>query len=409
MPWSMPQSLTDSRSLKMNPEICNDEKLIGLARLMKMAFDGINLAPIGDALIARVEKNPLDAEALMDLSTVLQLKFMPEVALDVQSQALDIKTLYHLPASGEEKIRLLAIMAPGNLMTNAPLEFLVEGSDISLYMLYVSPDLQLPPALPEHDLLFVAVGESDRSRPVLEELGRAVKTWPRPVLNLPDNILATSREAAPIRLASLAGVDMPLSVRVERAALEAIGQFPVIARPVDSHAGQGLARIDSPEDIRAYLSARQEQEFFVAKFVEYRSRDGLYRKYRIVLIDGKPYACHMGISEHWMIHYANAGMDESAEKREEEARFMAGFDGDFARRHYDALSGIDERMGLDYLVIDCAETQDGRLLIFEVDIGAVIHAMDPVDVFPYKAPQMRQVFSAFRNMLARAAHEYESA
>ncbi|MBY0578280.1 MAG: RimK family alpha-L-glutamate ligase [Burkholderiales bacterium] len=393
----------------MNPEICNDEKLIGLARLMKMAFDGINLAPIGDALIARVEKNPLDAEALMDLSTVLQLKFMPEVALDVQSQALDIKTLYHLPASGEEKIRLLAIMAPGNLMTNAPLEFLVEGSDISLYMLYVSPDLQLPPALPEHDLLFVAVGESDRSRPVLEELGRAVKTWPRPVLNLPDNILATSREAAPIRLASLAGVDMPLSVRVERAALEAIGQFPVIARPVDSHAGQGLARIDSPEDIRAYLSARQEQEFFVAKFVEYRSRDGLYRKYRIVLIDGKPYACHMGISEHWMIHYANAGMDESAEKREEEARFMAGFDGDFARRHYDALSGIDERMGLDYLVIDCAETQDGRLLIFEVDIGAVIHAMDPVDVFPYKAPQMRQVFSAFRNMLARAAHEYESA
>ena len=409
MPCSMPQLLTDSRSLKMNPEICNDEKLIGLARLMKMAFDGIDLAPIGDALIARVEKNPLDAEALMDLSTVLQLKFMPEVALDVQSQALDIKTIYHLPASGEEKIRLLAIMAPGNLMTNAPLEFLVEGSDISLYMLYVAPDLQLPPALPEHDLLFVAVGESDRSRPVLEELGLAVKTWPRPVLNLPDNILATSREAAPIRLASLAGVDMPLSVRVERAALEAIGQFPVIARPVDSHAGQGLARIDSPEDIRAYLSARQEQEFFVAKFVDYRSRDGLYRKYRIALIDGKPYACHMGISEHWMIHYANAGMDESAEKREEEAHFMAGFDGDFARRHYDALSGINERMGLDYLVIDCAETQDGRLLIFEVDIGAVIHAMDPVDVFPYKVPQMRQVFSAFRNMLARAAHEYESA
>jgi hypothetical protein len=60
-------------------------------------------------------------------------------------------------------------------------------------------------------------------------------------------------------------------------------------------------------------------------------------------------------------------------------------------------------MGLDYLGIDCAETPDGRLLVFEVDNAMVVHDMDPVEVFPYKPPQMRKIFAEFRAMLARAA------
>ena len=104
-----------------------------------------------------------------------------------------------------------------------------------------------------------------------------------------------------------------------------------------------------------------------------------------------------------MIHYLNAGMAESAEKRAEEARFMADFDTGFAVRHAAAFKVINERIGLDYLGIDCAETRDGKLLIFEVDSCMIVHAIDPVDVFPYKQPQMRKVFDAFYRMLAHAA------
>jgi hypothetical protein len=121
-----------------------------------------------------------------------------------------------------------------------------------------------------------------------------------------------------------------------------------------------------------------------------------------VLIEGKPYAAHMGISTHWMIHYVNAGMADSADKRAEEARFMAEFDSTFAQRHAIALQAIHREMQLDYLVIDCAETHDGELLLFEVDNSAVVHTMDPVEIFPYKRPQMRKVFDAFRAMLVRA-------
>jgi hypothetical protein len=91
-------------------------------------------------------------------------------------------------------------------------------------------------------------------------------------------------------------------------------------------------------------------------------------------------------------------MYEDAAKRAEEARFMAGFD-DFARRHRAALEAIFRRTRLDYMCIDCAETRDGQLLVFEIDHAMVVHAMDPEQQFPYKQIHMRKVRDAFRSFL----------
>lgn len=53
--------------------------------------------------------------------------------------------------------------------------------------------------------------------------------------------------------------------------------------------------------------------------------------------------------------------------------------------------------------MDCAETEDGRLLVFEIDTAMLVHAMDPEDLYPYKKPAMRRLFAAFREMLGLAA------
>jgi hypothetical protein len=129
----------------------------------------------------------------------------------------------------------------------------------------------------------------------------------------------------------------------------------------------------------------------------------LFRKYRIVLIEGRPFLCHMAISENWMVHYLNANMTgENSAKRDEEAATMHHFDQDFAVRHQAAFEVLNDTFPLDYYGIDCAETKDGRLLIFEVDTGMIVHAMDPVDMFPYKQDNMRNVFAAFQRMLHKA-------
>lgn len=392
------------------------EPLIGLAPLMAMAFSGVDLAPLGARLIERAGSAAGDANALMDLSTILQLRGNKDVGLATQDQALQVQQLYRRPALGSSAaIRLLAIMAPGDLMANTPLEFLLQDSDVTLEMLYIVPGQPFPPPIPAHDLVFVAVCESDQNRPLLRQLGDFLQSWHRPVCNLPGRIGRSSREAAHALLATVPEICMPVSARMDRHTLELLarrelalgavladGRFPLIIRPLDSHAGHGLMKIDAPEAIAEYLRAMPQSEFHISRFVDYRGADGLFRKYRVVLIGGRPFAGHMGISEHWMIHYLNAGMSESAAKRAEEERFMAGFDEDFARRHAAAFGAIAERIGLDYLVIDCGETPDGKLLLFELDPGAVVHCMDPADLFPYKHAQMRKVFKAFRDLLSNS-------
>ena len=378
---------------------------------MSLAFAGMDLAAQGSQLRARLAQDAEDANAWMDLSAILQLIGQRDLGLAAQAQALELCPLYQLPAqAGKASIRLLALMAPGDFMTNAPLDFLLEDGDVSLAMLYVSLDSPLPASLPQHDVLFVAMGESESTRPLLEVLVPVVASWPRPVVNRPEKISGSARDQACHLLDAIAGLSMPVTDRLARAALTGhrAHRFPLIIRPLDSHAGQGLAKLDAEEEMDAYLLATPGEEFFVSSFVDYRSADGAHRKYRVALIAGRPYAVHMAISDHWMVHYLNADMNDSAAKRSEEARFMADFDADFGRRHAQALGGIAERLGLDYLVVDCAETADGRLLLFEVDTGAVVHLMDPVEIYPYKRPQMRRVFAAFRQMLEDRSDEHQT-
>jgi glutathione synthase/RimK-type ligase-like ATP-grasp enzyme len=408
--------VTLTQATTPSPEDNLPQALIGLAPLMRQAFSGVDLRPFGTRLVQRATQYPRDANTLMDLSTVLQLIGNRELGLAAQAQALKLQQHYHLPAAtGHAGIRLLAIVSAGDLMANTPLEFLIEESDVALDLLYVAANLPLPSPLPEHDLVFVALGESDQNRPLLEHIAQQAKSWSRPLLNAPERIAHLSRTGACALLGAATGISTPVSVRIPRATLEQIadkelamsavlpdGDFPVIVRPVGSHAGQGLDKIDDADAVKRYLHTAAADEFYVSRFVDYRSEDGQFRKYRIILIEGRPYICHMGISQHWMIHYLNAGMTDSAEKRAEEARFMADFDTGFALRHAPAFKAITEALKLDYVGLDCAETADGKLLIFEADNDMIVHAMDPVDMFPYKQATMRKIFDAFHAMLLNA-------
>ena len=328
---------------------------------MTMTCSGMSLTDVANRLMARLKGNPRDAEALMDLAVISHLWFKHDIGLATQAQALKIKRLYQLPANGSTRVRLLALMHHGDLAANTPLEFIVQGSDIALDMLYLDPAQGLPADLPEHDLLFVAVGESARSRPLLQLLAQQLSNYKRPLLNRPERIARLSRDSVGAMLQALPGIDMPLSAQISRAALAQLGDdslaltdlladgsYPLIVRPVDSHAGQGLVKIDAPGELAAYLQAWPEPTFFLSRFVDYRNADGLYRKYRVVLVDGLAYAGHMAISGHWMIHYLNAHMSASQKKRDEEARFMQDFDTAFGARNRQALQAIRQAAGLDY-------------------------------------------------------------
>ncbi|MEQ1667437.1 MAG: RimK family alpha-L-glutamate ligase [Sulfuriferula sp.] len=392
-------------------------QLIGLPTLMRMALQGEDLTPLGTDLLAYIAEYPQAAYALMDLSTVFQLMHHPALGLEMQVQALQLQQLYTVQNhASSQALRLLVMMSPGDLMSNTPVEFLVADEDVHLDLLYVDATLPLPELVPDHDVLFVAVGESDQNRDVLAFIASFIQVWPRPVLNQPVQIAQVARDIVSAALQAETSVLIPQTARVSRAQLADIvsGQqplaalidvpdFPVIVRPVDSHAGRDLARVDSRDALAAYLAASAETVFYLARFVDYSDAAGLFRKYRIVLMRGQPYLCHLAISRHWMVHYLNAEMTENAVNRAEEARVMATFDSDFAVRHASAFAAIAAATGLDYVGIDCAETAQGQLLIFEIDSNMVVHAMDDVAMFPYKPAQMSKVFHAFYALLVSAS------
>ncbi len=384
----------------------------GLAALMPMAYRGEDLSELTQHLIDRAAVD--DADALYDLSIILQLVGDKSAGLQFQNMALQERREYRFtPAEKSSPIRLLAFVAPGDLMTNTPLEFIAAGAKFELILYYIDTATPLPRAVPEHDVAIVALSELDRNRPSLALLETWLPAWPRPVLNKPENVRRLSRDTITEQLAGYNCLCAPKTIRASSEFLQEFAsadmtrngdlskevQLPFVIRPIDSHAGQGLARIRSREELDNYLELQQGPSYFVCNFVDYRNDDGSYRKYRIVLIDGVPKLVHMAISSHWMIHYLNAGMGESAAKRFEEAQAMGNFEQGFARRHKHAFSILNRIVGLDYFGIDCAETKDGRLLIFEVGASLNVHAMDCDKTFPYKKPQVKGIFDTFHSML----------
>src|SRR5258708_15865441 len=96
--------------------------LIGIAALAKMAFDRIDLEPLRQLLIDRIFKNPRDTAALMDLSAIKQLSGLRADGLRLQAQALAENRIYRRPSAtpAADALRLLAFMAPGHSLPNAP-------------------------------------------------------------------------------------------------------------------------------------------------------------------------------------------------------------------------------------------------------------------------------------------------
>jgi len=395
----------------------NIQTRIGMAKLTKMAFDNVQLKPLWDQLYLEVEKNPLNAAAMMDLSDIAQISGLQANGLVIQSGALGIERLYRIPcATDKPRLRVLKISAPIDMGANTPIDFLLEGSDVELIVLYIVPGTPLPDPLPQHDVAFVAVPDSEAGRPVLAEIERLVPHWPRPILNLPSRVHHLNRDELYALLKPIPRLYIPMTARLSRERLVDIGvgkiplegiladgAYPLIVRPIDSHAGRGLDKLEKPADIDRYLAQHPEDFFFISRYIDYSGTDGQFRKHRIVFIDGRPYACHMAISEQWKIWYLNANMAASAAKRKEEESFMLDFDNTFGARHAQALADIGKNINLEYFAIDCAETKEGDLLIFEAGNTMIIHDMDPTGVYPYKHPQMMRVFQAFIQMIARHA------
>ncbi len=391
------------------------DRIAGLAAQARHAYGGGDLQAVAAALIARLERDGQDAAAMLDLAYLFHARGQSEAGAALMDEALRLRHDYRIVLGRGTGPRVLALVAPGDLMANTPLDFLLAGSDAVLHLHFVTPDDPLTD-LPPHDVAMLAIGEAPDRRALLRSLAPRLAAWPRPVVNAAaDRIAGLTRDGVARRLQGVPGLVCPPTLRLTRAGLAPLLlgagpetlhpglDWPLILRPEGSHAGAGMERVGDALHLADLLAETGTERFYLTRFVDYRGANGLFAKARVVLIDGRPYPVHLALSQDWIVHYLSAGMDTHADRRAAEAAWIAGFADGFARRHAAALAALADRIGLDYVGLDCAELPDGRLLVFEVDVALIVHDMDDAARFPAKPPAMRQLFAAFQALLAAKA------
>ncbi|MEP0961777.1 MAG: hypothetical protein ABJQ70_16000 [Roseobacter sp.] len=391
---------------------------LGVAALAKVAFDGGDFAPLRSELVAQCLNGSESASAMMDLSVVEQIFGNPTLGMQLQSQALEKCRTYRTHRPQAAKKTVLVYAAEVHMGGNTPVEFLLPNDDFDIVTYY--PDVTakggIVPDLPAHDVAFCSgPADSEDAEYFFERVRGLSKENCEKVLNLPEKLIKPERDTLPELLSRIDRLRIPKTIRIDRSRLEKalqdgieekifsdVGRYPFVVRPVGSHAGLGLAKLKTGAEFLTYLAGRTEEIFFVGEYVDYASEaDKNFRKYRVVLVDGKAFPCHMAISNQWDVWYMNSNMAASEEKRQEEQTFMDHFESEFAKRHQGTFAALASGLGLDYFGLDCAEDREGNLVVFEVDNALIVHDMDCQDTFPYKKKHMRRIFTAFGDMLSQ--------
>src|SRR6202166_4241647 len=261
---------------------------LGLAALLREATAGNDLTQLGELLLEHTQRYD-DPYALLEASVVLELKYQRSAALAVHALAIQTRRHYRLTSarSAQAPVKVLALKAPGDLMSNTPFECLLENADLQIEVLYVDRYPLQDVSLPEHDVILVAACASDENAEVLARIATLVSHSDRRVLNRPERIAHTTRDAAFALFGKVPSIRMAHTVRLPRErVLEAAsgafdlsdvvdGRYPFIVRPVGSHAGQGLVKVSDRHDLAHYLEGTDAQAYYLAPFFDYSDPDGL--------------------------------------------------------------------------------------------------------------------------------------
>ncbi|HTV92263.1 MAG TPA: tetratricopeptide repeat protein [Verrucomicrobiae bacterium] len=351
---------------------------------------------------AVLDLEPDNLASNLGLYELLQIAGERDEALRHQRAALRVRRLYSHIAP-HEKRSVLCLCMPGDWQANIPVDFLFDHDSTTVHKLYLVDQHDLVPPNLRYDVVWNIIAESPEALPHLALANHFIRAQSQPALNAPARVITTARPLLDATLANTRARVAPVAIidreRLSNAAIPFA--FPIIARPLGSHAGHGLERIGDREGCEPYTRRNPVERYFVSPFIDYASGDGFYRKYRLVYVDGAPYPVHLAISPNWMIHYYNAPMSEHAWMREEEAAFLADPRAAFNGQAFETLVRVGAAVGLEYFGIDCGIDRDGNVLVFEADAAMLVHTSDPIELYPYKHQFVPRIYRAVEALLDR--------
>lgn len=297
---------------------------------------------------------------------------------------------------------------------HVPIRYLVDPRRFAaLSVSLLSPDQPDAPlgridmeTLGQVDVVFNTLGDVDHDDGQIAAASTVCDSLGKPVLNPPGAIRRTGRDRAPELFADIPGLVTPAAWRASPDDLASLAvAAPLLVRPAGDHGGENLVLLRDDADKRAYLSNGPGERLLLTAFHDFRSTDGLWRKYRFIFVDRRVHPYHLAIAEHWLVHYWRADMGRSDWKRAEEERFLADWRGVFGAQAAAAVEEAARRLDLDYGGMDCALTDDGRVILFEANACVLVHLDEPAARFAYKHQYVPPIREAFSRMLLERANK----
>lgn len=240
----------------------------------------------------------------------------------------------------------------------------------------------------------------------LHKADLVVRQLRKPAFNAPAAVLRTGRDAVATGLAGIAGICMPRTLRAAAPDPAALGKaieveglnFPVLIRPVGTHGGENMVKVDRPEDLGAVKIGFGAEPIYVTEFVDFADADGLYRKHRVVVVGDQIFLRHVIIGEEWLLH---ASRRTHGTESEEQAA-LAAFAGQTAPAIRSSVMAVADALNLDYFGIDCSLRPDGSLLVFEANACMNVLHNDAPSPSMWEEP-IAAIVAALRDLLARPA------
>jgi tetratricopeptide (TPR) repeat protein len=295
---------------------------------------------------------------------------------------------------------------------NVPIERFLDDRVFEKWTL--TPEFFDPNAdLPRHDVVFLGIGDADGCGEALDAAAAILTRTRARVLNPPHRVRQTGRAVNAKRLEPIPGVSTARTVEWSREALlaadasEALAKagfaWPLLLRSPGFHGGEYFEQVGRPEDLPGVVARLPGETILVIQFVDTRGVDGKFRKYRVMMIDGRLYPLHLAVSPQWKVHYFSADMADRPEHRAEDEAFLQDMPRVIGPRAMQALERIRDLLALDYGGIDFALGGRGTVVVFEANATMTIVPPADDERWRYRAAAVECVERAVRRMLVRAA------
>jgi tetratricopeptide (TPR) repeat protein len=354
--------------------------------------------------------NPRDADSIYWIGGIQQRMGDIDAAKTAYAQAARMQPLIRRPAAkSPADFRVLALYAP--FAGNTPTEYLFKDAayDTDTFALVGASDVDAELLKKDVDVVVNLISDADQAEAVLPLAADLAGRLGKPTVNDPRKIQRTTRDAVAALLAGIPGCLIPkvlrqnagtdLSIATLHAALPS--SSAILARPVGTHGGDDFEKIEDAAELTALLAQRPDTDRYLIEYIDYRSADGHFRKYRFIFVDDRILPYHLAIGNDWKVHHASTDMVNQPWMQQEEKAFLGDPAAVFSPANYQALRAIQSRVGLDYFGIDCGLDASGNLVVFEVNASMLVHARN--EDFPYKAPFVHDIKLAFDAMLRKFA------